>query len=257
MMRPGHPLYVHLQEARYQLVALARTPAFVVPSLLFPPMFYLFFGVVFGGRGPSLSMPTYLLATYGVFGIIGPALFGFGVGVAAERDTGALSLKRVVPMPTSAYFGAKLALSLVFAAAIVASLFALAAWVAGVALHRWQWLALAGVLLVGTLPFCALGLAVGSWARSQAAVAVVNLIYLPMAFLSALWIPIAMFPEWLQRLAPALPPYHLSQLALKVIGMDQGLPVAIHLAALLIASFVFLAVAAAGFRRVGAEGGIA
>jgi len=257
MSGPGSPLHVHLQEARYQILALARTPAFAVPSLLFPPMLYLFFGVVFGARGPNLTMPTYLLATYGVFGIIGPALFGFGVGVAAERDTGVLSLKRVVPMPTSAYFGAKLILSLVFAALIITSLFSLAAWVAGVALHRWQWLALAGVLLAGTLPFCALGLAVGSWARSQAAVAIVNLIYLPMAFASGLWIPIAMFPGWLQRLAPLLPPYHLSQLALKVIGMDQGVPVALHLAALLASSLVFLAIAAAGFRRVSAEGGIA
>jgi ABC-2 type transport system permease protein len=66
-----------------------------------------------------------------------------------------------------------------------------------------------------------------------------------------------MFPEWLQRLAPVLPPYHQSQLALKVIGLDRGEPVALHLAALVAGTIVCLAIAAAGFRRVSAEGGIA
>ena len=75
--------------------------------------------------------------------------------------------------------------------------------------------------------------------------------------MSGLWVPISVLPVWLQQLAPALPPYHLSQLALKVIGMDQGRPVALHLTALVVASLACLAVAAAGFRRVGTEGGIA
>jgi ABC-2 type transport system permease protein len=66
-----------------------------------------------------------------------------------------------------------------------------------------------------------------------------------------------MFPEWLQRLAPLLPPYHLSQLALEVIALDRGEPVALHLTALVVGTIVCLAVAAAGFRRVSAEGGIA
>jgi ABC-2 type transport system permease protein len=242
----------HWLEARYGFLALARTPAFTVPTLLFPLMFYVFFGVIFGARGPSLAMPTYLLATYGVFGIIGPALFGFGVGVANERDAGTLTLKRATPMPVSAYFFAKIAMSLVFGAAIISGLFALSAYAAGVTLHRVQWFQMAGILLAGTLPFCALGLAVGSWARGQAAVAIVNLIYLPMAFLSGLWMPISVFPEALRTLALAFPPYHLSQLALKVIDMDQGQSAILHVSALVAFSLAFLVIAAAGFRRVAA-----
>jgi len=240
---------LHIKEARYQVLGLARTPAFAIPTLLFPLMFYVFFGVIFAGRGPSLAMPTYLLATYGVFGIIGPALFGFGVGVANERDTGTLTLKRATPMPVSAYFLAKLVMSIICAALIVAGLFILAAYASGVALYRAQWVGLAGVLLAGTLPFCAMGLAVGCWARSQAAVAIVNLVYLPMSFLSGLWMPISVFPEPLRRLALAFPPYHLSQLALKVLDMDQGGAALLHVSALLGYSVVFLVVAAAGFRR--------
>ena len=129
--------------------------------------------------------------TYGVFGLIGPALFGFGVGFATERDSGALLLKQTTPMPVGAYLLARVGTALLFGMAIVLSLFLLGAYAAEVTLYRWQWFALAGVVLSSVIPFCALGLAIGAWVRAQSAVAIVNLVYLPMAFLSGLWIPIA------------------------------------------------------------------
>ena len=80
-------------------------------------MFYLLFGVVFGTRhGRRRTMATYLIATYGAFGVIGAALFGFGVGVAIERGQGWMMLKRASPMPPMAFFAAKLAMCAIFAA---------------------------------------------------------------------------------------------------------------------------------------------
>ena len=76
--------------------------------------------------------PTYMLATYGAFGVIGCALFGFGVGVAIERGQGWMRLKRVSPMPALAYFVAKIAMSASFATVIVAALFVLGATFGGV-----------------------------------------------------------------------------------------------------------------------------
>lgn len=99
------------------------------------------------------------------------------------------------------------------------------------------------------IPFCALGLAIGAWARGRSAVAVVNLVFLPMAMLSGLWLPIYMFPDVMQDIALALPAYHHAQLALKVIAMDAGQPVPMHLAVLAGETVVFLAGAALGFRR--------
>lgn len=244
-------LAIYGMEARMEFLKTLRMPAFALPTLLFPAMFYLFFGVLFsGGR---VQMATYLLATYATFGVIGPALFGFGVGIANERDTGALTLKRATPMPASAYFAAKLVMAMIFAAIVVLTLFIMGAVLADVRLPRAQWLGLAGVLIVGTLPFGAVGLAIGAWARSQAAVAIVNLTYLPMAFLSGLWIPIRVMPGFLQDIAPFLPPYHLAQLALDVLGLGEGGPAWIHVASLLAFAGIFLLVAAQGFRRVAPE----
>ena len=82
-------------------------------------MFYLLFGVMFGrGTVGGVSMATYLIATYGAFGVIGAALFGFGVGVAIERGQGWMLLKRASPMPPMAFFAAKLAMCTIFAAAV-------------------------------------------------------------------------------------------------------------------------------------------
>ena len=74
------------------------------------------------------------------------------------------------------------------------------------------------MLVAGSLPFCLMGLALGLWLKPNAAPAVLNLIYLPLGFLSGLWIPAMQFPAFLQAIAEWLPPYHLAALALDVTG---------------------------------------
>lgn len=239
----------YLLETRAQFLSVWRRPAFSVPTLAFPLMFYLFFGLVMPSSGFSAAAPTYLLATYGVFAVLGPSLFGFGVGLAADRDTGALALKRTTPMPAAAYFFARVATAALFGVILVAGLFLLGAYGGGVALHRGQWFALAGVILVGVVPFSALGLWIGAWVKAQAAVAIVNVVFLPMALLSGLWFPITMFPEALQAFAGFFPAYHLSQLALKTIALDLGHPVLYHLLVLAGETAFFLAMAVRGYRR--------
>ena len=63
---------------------------------------------------------------------------------------------------------------------------------------------------------------------ANAAPGIVNLIYLPMSFVSGLWIPIQYLPHWLQRIAPALPTYHLAQLMLGIFGYANQSSVASH-----------------------------
>ena len=102
-----------------------REPAFIIPTLLFPLMFYFFFGLLFGQQGMNGQMPTFLMVTYGVFGIMSPALFGFGASVANDRDKGWLAVKQVSPMPPVQFMFAKLYSAMVFACAIIIGLFCL------------------------------------------------------------------------------------------------------------------------------------
>jgi len=82
---------------------------------------------------------------------------------------------------------------------------------------------------------------------------VVNLVYLPMALLSGLWIPLTIFPALMKNFAQVLPAYHHSQLMLRVIGMDAGSPAWVHIAVLLVQTALFLMIAQRGLRRKAAR----
>src|SRR5690606_17159159 len=154
------PLRACLVEARCELLRMWREPAFCVPVLGFPAMFYLLFAVVLNRGNPAAA--DYLLATYGVFGVIGAALFGFGATIAVDRDRGYLRLRRVLPAAPGAMLLARMAMAMLFAALISVLLATLSAALAGVRLAPSQWLALALVDVAGVLPFAAVGVWVGA-----------------------------------------------------------------------------------------------
>lgn len=243
-------LRIYALESWYEFLRVLRTPAFAIPSLCFPLMFYVLFALVLPGNWGGYQKATYLFATYAAFGVMGPALFGFGVGLALERQQGWLELKRVSPMPVAAYFAAKIAMSLAFAAAIIVLLTIAAVGFGGVRMPVTTWLALGGALLLGTLPFCAFGLWIGTLVKGQAAVAVVNLVYLPMSLLSGLWMPLAIFPAALQKIAPLWPAWHLGQVTLGIVGQLPDVRFGLHAAALLTTTTLFLALASLRLKKV-------
>ena len=247
---PRSPLRVYRTEAWQEFLKVIRVPIFAVTTIALPLMFYVIFGITFAGeQAGGVGMTTYMLATYGAFGVIGVALFGFGVSVAVERGQGWMRLKRVAPMPPLAYFVAKVVMSLAVATIIVLAMFTLGALVGGVRLDPQQWVALGLALVAGALPFSAMGLAFGYLVGPNSAPAVLNLAWLPMAFASGLWIPISQLPDVVQSVAVALPPYHFVQLALGTIGASEGGSPVVHAAAVLGFTLLFLVVAAWGFRR--------
>ena len=243
-------LRVYSTEAWQEFLKLIRLPIFAATTIALPLMFYVIFGITFAGeQAGGVGMTTYMLVTYGAFGVIGAALFGFGVSVAVERGQGWMRLKRVAPMPPLAYFVAKVVMSLAVATIIVLAMFTLGALVGGVRLDPQQWVAAGLALVAGALPFSAMGLAFGYLVGPNSAPAVLNLAWLPMAFASGLWIPISQLPDVVQSVAVALPPYHFVQLALGTIGASEGGSPVVHAAAVLGFTLLFLVVAAWGFRR--------
>jgi ABC-2 type transport system permease protein len=243
-------LRIYLLEAKTEFLKFARMKTYSLTTILFPLMFYCFFGLAMGqySRGP-MPMARYLLATYGAFAVVGATLFAFGVGVAVERGLGWLQLKRASPMPALAYFVAKGAVAVTFGAIVVGLLFALGAIFGGVAMPAWQWLLLGGTLVAGSIPFCALGLAIGCFAGPNSAAGTVNLIYMPMAFCAGMWIPFEMLPKALQHVAPLLPTYHFSQIALRILNAKVQGTVLGHVAALAAFTLLFAALAWLGNAR--------
>lgn len=245
---PALPIY--LKEIKYEFLKNFRMPMYTVATLGFPIMFYILFGVLMGKQEiGGTSNAVYLIASYGTFGVMGASLYGTAAGLAAERGLGWLQVKRASPMPPFAYFAAKIAMSLIFSTLVVLSLMLIGVTLGGAHLALGVAVKILATLLVGSLPFCALGLAVGYFAGPNSAAAVINLIYLPISFCSGLWIPFMFLPKALQQVAHALPSYHLSQLVLQLVGAGGGDPASGHWEFLLAFGLICLGLSRLGFQR--------
>jgi len=219
----GATLGLYLKETKYEFYKLIRTRTFSLSVIGFPLMFYFLFGISNRGNTMDGGMDAakYILAGYCCFGMIGAALFGIGVGLASERSQGWLELKRASPMPPMAYLIAKCITAQAFGVIIVAILSAAAVLFGGVRITGTEVAMMLGMTLAGTIPFAAMGLLIALLVPANAASGVVNLIYLPMSFMSGLWIPIHYLPKFLRPIAPYLPAFHLSQLMETVFGYQR------------------------------------
>jgi len=242
---------VYLKEAKYEFLKLLRLPIYSLSTILFPVMFYVLFGLLLnrGHEQDGVMVATYLLATYGTFGVMGASLFGFGAGLASERGLGWLEVKRASPMPPFAYFVAKTAVCMAFSLVIILILLTLGVLFGGVQISIARAVQLIATLVVGASAFCAMGMTIGYFTGPNSAPAIVNLLYLPMSFASGLWIPIDMLPRFLQKFAPLLPPFHLGQLALGAVGVPVTHSAIGHWQSLAGFTLICLGIARIGFQR--------
>jgi ABC-2 type transport system permease protein len=247
----SHTVAIYWKEAKYEFLKSFRLRVYTLSVISFPLMFYVLFGLVLNSKESigGTGVPTYLIATYGTFGVMGASLFGTASGLAADRGLGWLQVKRASPMPPFAYFAAKVILSIIFSGAVVLLLLVLGISFGGVHLSILETAKLIGTLLAGSLPFSAMGLAIGYFAGPNSAPAVINLFYLPLSFCSGLWIPYMFLPKLVRQIALGLPPYHLAQLALGAVGAGRHESLLTHWEVLLAFTLICLGVARIGFQR--------
>jgi ABC-2 type transport system permease protein len=172
-----------------------------------------------------------------VFAAMGPAMFGIGCGLAVERESGVLKLRRALPAPAGAYLVAKVATAILLAGLAAASLVVTALIVGKISLGAGQLLVMVFVVLAGVLPFGALGLFIGAHTSGSAAPAFVNLVFLPMLWLSGLFFPL---PQFLERLVMIWPAFHLNQVALGLAGVTEYSFVAPQISAAVLAGVTVL-----------------
>ena len=213
-------LQAYLVEAKYECVRALRAPAFAIPFLLLPIALYVLFGILLAGS-MSHGDPTFakiMFVNWSVFGVMGPGMFGFGMFVAQERDQGLLTLRRALPMPPAAYLLAKMFMTMMFAAIIMFTLIVPALTLGHLRMSLGQILAISLIDILGSLPFCAVGLFIGTCASGKSAAAFVNLAYLPMMHLGGLFYPLPKSVQPVEFLSPA---FHLDKLALRVAGVPS------------------------------------
>ena len=215
---PIGPMLVRQTWAEF--LKLWRIPAFSLTSLFLPVMFYAFIGIGQSSQvvSPGVTFGAYFLASMAVYSVANVMIFSFGISVATERGMKMDVLMRATPMPPAVYLLSKCITAVVFAALTLVVLFPFAYIAGGVRLDVEIWATLAFRVLLGSIPFIALGFAIGYLSGPNSAVAVINLIYLPTAFASGLFFPKQLLPEFIQRISGYLPLHFFGQLGWDAIG---------------------------------------
>src|SRR3989442_15830829 len=104
------------------------------------------------------------------------------------------------PPPPLGFMLAKVGAGLVFGLLALLLLVGYGAVVGGIHQPPAVWAMVIARLLADSLPFIALGFAIGYLSGPHAAPAVANLIYLPLAFPSGFFVPVGQLPGFLQAI---------------------------------------------------------
>ena len=190
-------LFAYVKAGTFELV---RYPAYSVPTVAFPTLLFVLFAL------PSADAdPAVVTAAFAAIAVLGVTFFQFGVGIALERASPWEAYLRTLPATTRVRFGARLVSALAFAATSVSVLLATALATTSLTLPPGRWAAFAAVLLLGSVPFALLGIALGYWARPKAALPLANLLFLPLSFLGGLWGGASHLPDAVEHISPLLP----------------------------------------------------
>ena len=197
-------LLLHELRAQQRLFWRNREAAFF--TFLLPIIFLVLLGSVYGDdKIAGLEGSTFLLAGMIGYGIAATAFAGLAITLVIRRESGVLKRVRGTPMSPTIYVAAVICSTLVVIALEV---------VAQVLIGRYlldaHWPSAPGslvlVLLLGVSAFAALGLAITAAVRTaEGSSAVVNAVYLPMAFISGAFFSPRSLPDFLEAISNVLP----------------------------------------------------
>ena len=194
-----------LHQLSYEQRVFWRSREAAVFIFVFPLLLYALLGSVYGGHIDGRPAKDVLLAGLIGYGAANTALAGLAIILVGRREMGVLKRLRATPLPPRTYIGAVLLSTLTTFALQTIALVALGriAFGASVPANR---AGLAGAVVLGVVCFAGLGVGAAALIRSAEGVsAVVNVVVLPMAFLSGSFGPTRNYPAFLQAVADVLP----------------------------------------------------
>ena len=197
-----------------RLLSLLRSPAYVAGTLATPSLIMIFLGV---GLADTTGEANTIMASFTVFAVMGIAFFQFGVGIAENRSSPWAIFERVLPAPIVVRLAGSTISAMLFATAATGLVVVVSHVFMPVALSTVAWLRLCLVLLASGVPLSLLGVAIGYWVSSRAALPVANIAYLGLAFAGGLFIPPQFFPDALEAISHCLISRHVVELAWRAV----------------------------------------
>jgi ABC-2 type transport system permease protein len=208
-----------LTYTRYELLRTFRNRRFFLLSLGFPLILYF---VIAGPNrdvrnlsNSGVSLPLYFMVGLASFGTMS-AMLSCGARIAAERAVGWNRQLRISPLSPRAYFRAKVITAYAMALLSIALLYAAGASL-GVSLPASYWLEMTGLMLVGLIPFAALGITLGHMLTPDSIGPAMGGGVSLFALLGGTWFPLGSH-GFLHDLAQYIPSYWLVQASHVALG---------------------------------------
>jgi ABC-2 type transport system permease protein len=201
-----------VRQLRYEQLVFWRSREAAIFVFLLPILLFVLLASVYGDTVNGPDAKTFLLVGMIGYGVANTAFGGLAIFLVLRREAGILKRIRATPLPAAIYLSAVLVSSL-----LVFALQSAALLVVGRLLFDAEAaenaLGTVVVLFAGALAFAALGVAAAAVVRSsEGASPIVNVVILPMAFLSGSFGPPEEYPAVLEAIGEALPLRHFLEL---------------------------------------------
>ncbi|MDP4535121.1 ABC transporter permease [Alkalimonas collagenimarina] len=172
--------------------------------------FFVDYGQINSSSGNGYNYNAFLVSGLTALTVISTAMFGFTTVLVEMRQNGALKMFQIFPMRRGHFIT-----SFVLSRTLVLALFCIAFfYLANVALQTGVSItgqSIAGfvlLLLLGIITFLGVGLLLVSLIKKgSTAIAIINIVNLPIIFLSDLFIPVASMPAAIRDIAELSPVY--------------------------------------------------
>jgi ABC-2 type transport system permease protein len=203
---------------RYELLRTLRNRRFFLLALGFPLILYF---VIAGPQrnvsnfdGTGISLPLYYMVGLSAFGTMS-SMLSCGARIATERAAGWTRQLRISPLTPRAYIRAKVVTGYMMAGLSLAALYIAGASL-GVSLEASEWVKMTALILVGLVPFAALGILLGHMLTPDSIGPALGGGVSLLALLGGVWFPLG--SGFLYHLARFLPSYWLVQASHVALG---------------------------------------
>lgn len=153
----------------------------------------------------GLSSFDYVFSGLLGFTILSLGIFGLANQMPAEKKTGVFRRLRASPITAGQLIFANMIYYLLIGLVSLALMIAVGLWVFDFNM-RGDWLQFGVFSTIGIIMMFGFGLAIGGWARNEnQSAALTNIVAFPLMFLSGVFFPRFLMPEWLQGITAYLP----------------------------------------------------
>lgn len=242
----------------YGLKGLTRNSRILIFTIIFPVVLLVLFASVFGDDGDAIRIgdaripsDAYFTAGITAYAIMMSSFSTLAIGLTSQRESGQLKRLRGTPLPSWAFIAAQVLRAVALVAAMTIVLFLIGYLAYDVELTAEGVLGIAVSALLGTAVFSALGIALTAVTpTAEAASAIAPFAAVLLGFISGVWIPVDVLPDWLEEVGRVFPLAHLAESLQRAVA-DPSLGTGLtgeNVAVLAAWGIAGLAVAIRGFR---------